>query len=146
MEDIDFLLELAEDIKAGSLCALGGTAPNPVLTSIRYFQDEYEAHILEKRCPAKVCTNLTAYYILPDKCDMACEHCVLTCPTEAIEGGAGKAKHIDQEKCVNCGTCMDVCPPEYDAVIKLSPINLLSPEDFAGKEKAVAKAIEESED
>jgi len=146
MQDIDFLLDLANDIKAGSLCALGGTAPNPVLTSIRYFRDEYEAHILEKRCPAKVCTNLTAYYILPDKCDMACEHCVLTCPTEAIEGGAGKAKHIDQEKCVNCGTCMDVCPPEYDAVIKLSPINLLSPEDFAGKEKAVAKAIEESED
>lgn len=147
MEDIDFLLlELAEDIKAGSLCGLGRTAPNPVLTSIRYFRDEYEAHILEKRCPAKVCTNLTAYYILPDKCDRACEHCVLTCPTEAIEGGAGKVKHIDQEKCVNCGTCMDVCPPEYNAVVKLSPISALPPEDFAAKERAVEKAIAEAED
>jgi len=146
MEDIDFLLELAQDIKAGSLCGLGRTAPNPVLTSIRYFRDEYEAHILERRCPAKVCTNLTAYYILPDKCDRACEHCVLTCPTEAIEGGAGKVKHIDQEKCVNCGTCMDVCPPEYNAVVKLSPISALPPEDFAAKERAVEKAIAETED
>jgi len=145
MADIDFLLELAEDIKGGSLCALGGTAPNPVLTSIRYFQDEYKAHILEKRCPAKVCTNLTAYFILQDKCDRSCEHCVLTCPTEAIVGGMGKIKHIDQEKCVNCGTCRDVCPPEYDAVVKLSPISLLPLEDSAAKEKAVAKAIEESE-
>jgi len=145
MEDIDFLLELAEDIKGGSLCALGGTAPNPVLTSIRYFQDEYEAHVLEKRCPAKVCTNLTAYCILQDKCDRSCEHCVLTCPTEAIGGGVGKIKHIDQEKCVNCGTCRDVCPPEYNAVVKLSPISSLPLEDFAAKEKAVAKAIEESE-
>lgn len=145
MADIDFLLELAEDIKGGSLCALGGTAPNPVLTSIRYFQDEYEAHILEKRCPAKVCTNLTAYFILQDKCDRSCEHCVLACPTEAIGGGMGKIKHIDQEKCVNCGTCRDVCPPEYDAVVKLSPISLLPLEDSAAKEKAVAKAIEESE-
>ncbi len=146
MEDIDFLLELAQDIKAGSLCGLGRTAPNPVLTSIRYFRSEYEAHILEKRCPAKVCTNLTAYYILPDKCDRACEHCVLTCPSEAIEGGAGKVKHIDQEKCVNCGTCMDVCPPEYNAVVKLSPISALPPEDLAAKERAVEKAIVETED
>ena len=145
MEDIDFLLELAEDIKGGSLCALGGSAPNPVLTSIRYFQDEYEAHVLEKRCPAKVCTNLTAYWILQEKCDRSCEHCVLTCPTEAIGGGVGKVKHIDQEKCVNCGTCRDVCPPEYDAVVKLSPISLLPLEDFAAKEKAVTKAIGESE-
>ncbi len=145
MEDIDFLLDLAEDIKGGSLCALGGTAPNPVLTSIRYFQDEYEAHVLEKRCPAKVCTNLTAYCILQDKCDRSCEHCVLTCPTEAIGGGVGKIKHIDQEKCVNCGTCRDVCPPKYNAVVKLSPISSLPLEDFAAKEKAVAKAIEESE-
>ncbi len=145
MEDIDFLLELAEDIKGGSLCALGGTAPNPVLTSIRYFQDEYAAHVLEKRCPAKVCTNLTAYCILQDKCDRSCEHCVLTCPTEAIGGGVGKIKHIDQEKCVNCGTCRDVCPPKYNAVVKLSPISSLPLEDFAAKEKAVAKAIEESE-
>jgi NADH-quinone oxidoreductase subunit F len=125
IEDIDLLLALAEDVKAGSLCGLGRTAPNPVLTTLRYFRDEYEAHILEKRCPAKVCPELTAYYILPDKCERSCEHCVLTCPTEAIKGEKGEIKVIDQEKCVNCGTCMDVCPPEYDAVVKLSPVSLL---------------------
>ena len=146
MEDLDLLLKLAEDIKAGSLCALGGTAPNPVLTTLRYFQDEYEAHILEKRCPAKICTNLTAYYIIPDKCERSCEHCILVCPTEAIKGGKGEVKAVEQEKCINCGTCLEVCPPEYDAVIKVSPISLLPPEDFAAKERAVAKAIEEGED
>jgi NADH-quinone oxidoreductase subunit F len=145
IEDIDLLVELGEDVKDGSLCGLGKTAPNPALTTIRYFRDEYEAHILEKRCPARVCANLTAYYILPDKCDRSCEHCVITCPTEAIKGGAGEIKHIDQEKCVNCGSCMEVCPPEYNAVVKLSPISLLPPEDLAAKEKAVAKAIEEGE-
>ena len=125
IEDINLLLALAEDVRIGSLCGLGKTAPNPVLTTLRYFRDEYEAHVLEKRCPAKVCTELTAYYILPDKCDRACEHCVLTCPTEAIKGGKGEVKIIDQEKCSKCGTCLEVCPPEYNAVVKLSPISLL---------------------
>ena len=143
IEDIDLLLELAEDVKAGSLCALGSTAPNPVLTTMRYFRNEYEAHILEKRCPAKVCPELTAYYILPDKCDRGCEHCVLTCPTEAVKGEKGKIKFIDQEKCVNCGTCMDVCPPEYDAVIKLSPITELPPEDAAAKERGIAQQAQQ---
>ena len=138
IEDLDLLLELAEDVKAGSLCNLGRTAPNPVLTTLRYFPDEYEAHILEKRCPAKVCPELTAYYILPDKCDRACEHCVLTCPTEAIKGEKGEIKVIDQEKCVKCGTCLDVCPPEYNAVIKLSPISLLPSSDLP-KEKSEVK-------
>jgi len=137
IEDIDLLLALAEDVKVGSLCGLGKTAPNPVLTTLRYFRDEYEAHILDKRCPAKVCPNLTAYYILPDKCERSCEHCVLTCPTEAIKGEAGEIKHIDQEKCVNCGTCMDVCPPEYDAVIRVSPITELPVEDVATKERGI---------
>ena len=125
IEDIDLLLALAEDVKMGSLCGLGKTAPNPVLTTLRYFRDEYEAHILEKRCPARVCPELTAYYILPDKCDRACEHCVLTCPTEAIKGGKGEIKIIDQEKCSKCSTCLEVCPPEYNAVVKLSPVSLL---------------------
>jgi NADH-quinone oxidoreductase subunit F len=125
MGDIDLLLALAEDVKMGSLCGLGKTAPNPVLTTLRYFRDEYEAHILEKRCPARVCPELTAYYILPDKCDRACEHCVLTCPTEAVKGGKGEVKIIDQEKCSKCGTCLEVCPPEYSAVVKLSPVSLL---------------------
>ncbi|MFU8796728.1 MAG: NADH-ubiquinone oxidoreductase-F iron-sulfur binding region domain-containing protein [Dehalococcoidia bacterium] len=129
MKDIDLLLQLAEDVKAGSLCGLGRTAPNPVLTTLRYFRDEYEAHIRDKTCPAKVCTDLIVYYILPDRCDRACEHCVLTCPTEAIKGGKGEVKVIDQEKCTKCGTCLDVCPPEYDAVVKLSPVSSLpSPE------------------
>jgi len=140
-KDLDLLIELAEDVKAGSLCALGGTAPNPVLTTMRYFRDEYEAHILEKRCPAKVCSELTAYYILPDKCERSCEHCVLTCPTDAVKGEKGEIKVIDQEKCVNCGTCMDVCPPEYNAVIKLSPITQLSPEDLAAKERGIAQQV-----
>lgn len=121
IEDLDLLVELAEEIKAGALCGLGETAPNPVLTTIRYFRDEYEAHILEKRCPALVCRDLIAYYILPDKCDRGCEHCVLTCPPEAISGGKGEVKVIDQTKCIKCGVCMEVCPPEYDAVIKVSP-------------------------
>jgi NADH-quinone oxidoreductase subunit F len=125
IEDIDLLLALAEDVKIGSLCGLGKTAPNPVLTTLRYFRDEYEAHILEKRCPARVCPELTVYYILLDKCDRACEHCVLTCPTEAIKGDKGEVKIIDQEKCSKCGTCLEVCPPEYNAVVKLSPVSLL---------------------
>jgi NADH-quinone oxidoreductase subunit F len=133
IEDIDLLLALAEDVKAGSLCGLGKTAPNPVLTTLRYFRDEYEAHILEKRCPAKVCPELTVYYILPDKCDRACEHCVLVCPTEAIKGGKGEIKIIDQEKCTKCGTCLEVCPPEYNAVVKLSPVSLLPSSDLAEK-------------
>ena len=130
IEDIDLLLTLAEDVKTGSLCGLGKTAPNPVLTTLRYFRDEYEAHVLEKRCPARVCPELTVYYILPDKCDRACEHCVLTCPTEAVKGGKGEVKIIDQENCSKCGTCLEVCPPEYNAVVKLSPVSLLpSPEN-----------------
>jgi NADH-quinone oxidoreductase subunit F len=134
IEDIDLLLTLAEDVKIGSLCGLGKTAPNPVLTTLRYFRDEYEAHVLEKRCPARVCPELTVYYILPDKCDRACEHCVLTCPTEAIKGGKGEVKIIDQEKCTKCGTCLEVCPPEYNAVVKLSPVSSLPSENLSEKE------------
>jgi len=134
IEDLDVLLALAEDVKMGSLCGLGKTAPNPVLTTLRYFRDEYEAHILEKRCPARVCPELTVYYILPDKCDRACEHCVLTCPTEAIKGEKGEVKIIDQEKCSKCGTCLEVCPPEYNAVVKLSPVSLLPSSNSLAKE------------
>jgi NADH-quinone oxidoreductase subunit F len=133
IEYIDLLLALAEDVKIGSLCGLGKTAPNPVLTTLRYFRDEYEAHILEKRCPARVCPELTVYYILPDKCDRACEHCILTCPTEAVKGEKGEVKIIDQEKCSKCGTCLEVCPPEYNAVVKLSPVSLLPSSNLSGK-------------
>lgn len=134
IEDIGVILTLAEDVKAGSLCGLGQTAPNPVLTTLRYFRDEYEAHILEKRCPAGVCPELTVYYILPDKCDRACEHCILTCPTKAIRGEKGEVKVIDQEKCSKCGTCLEVCPPEYNAVVKLSPVTSLPASNVTPKE------------
>jgi NADH-quinone oxidoreductase subunit F len=133
IEDLDVLVTLAEDVKMGSLCSLGKTAPNPVLTTIRYFEDEYKAHIAEKRCPARVCPELTVYYILPNKCDRACEHCVLTCPTEAIKGEKGEVKVIDQEKCSKCGTCLEVCPPEYNAVAKLSPVSSLPSSDSPTK-------------
>ncbi|HXZ95106.1 MAG TPA: NADH-ubiquinone oxidoreductase-F iron-sulfur binding region domain-containing protein, partial [Dehalococcoidia bacterium] len=136
IDDVTLLLTLAEDVKAGSLCGLGRTAPNPILTTLRYFRDEYEAHILEKRCPARVCPELIVYYILPDKCDRACEHCVLTCPTEAIKGEKGEVKVIDQEKCSKCGTCLELCPPEYNAVVNLSPVSLL-PSSNSSKKRAV---------
>jgi len=127
IEDIDLLIELGQDIKKGSLCGLGKTAPNPILTTIRYFRDEYEAHILEQRCPALTCEELIAYYILPEKCERSCDACVGSCTVEAIYTGKRGIKVIDQEKCIKCGTCVDACPPQYDAIIKLSPKSLVPP-------------------
>jgi NADH-quinone oxidoreductase subunit F len=122
MEDLQTLEDLAEDIKQGSLCGLGRTAPNPVLTTLRYFREEYEAHIKEGRCPAKMCQTLIAYYILPEKCARGCDACVGTCTVEAISTEKKRRiKVIDQEKCVKCNTCLVACPPQYDAVIRLSP-------------------------
>jgi NADH-quinone oxidoreductase subunit F len=125
MEDLDLLVELGEDIKGGSLCGLGVTAANPILTTIKYFRDEYEAHIVEKRCPALVCKELIAYYIVPEKCERACEHCVLSCPVKAITTNEKGIKVIDQTKCTKCGSCLLLCPPEYNAVVKLSPPSLV---------------------
>ncbi len=121
MEDIDKLEQLAEEVKAGSLCGLGQTAPNPILTTLRYFRDEYEAHIELGKCPALMCQHLIAYYILPDKCERSCDACIGTCTVEAISPNKKRIKVIDQEKCVKCGTCVTACPPQYNAVIKLSP-------------------------
>ena len=121
IEYINVLSELAEEVKTGSLCGLGKTAPNPVLTTLRYFRDEYEAHIKEGCCPALMCRELIAYYILPEKCERSCDACVGTCTVEAITPNKKRIKVIDQEKCVKCGTCLDACPPQYNAVIKLSP-------------------------
>ena len=118
-EDIDLLEELGETVKDASLCALGGTAPNPVLSTIKYFRDEYEAHIREKRCPAGVCKALISYYIDPEKCQ-ACMICIRNCPAEAIEGDKNTIHVIDQGKCTKCGTCLEVCPPRFDAVKKIS--------------------------
>jgi NADH-quinone oxidoreductase subunit F len=122
MEDLQTLEDLAEDIKRGSLCGLGRTAPNPVLTTLQYFREEYEAHIKEGRCPAKMCQPLIDYYILPEKCARGCDACVGTCTVEAISTDKKtRIKVIDQEKCVKCNTCLVACPPQYDAVIKRSP-------------------------
>lgn len=122
MGDLDTLARIAEDIKAGSLCGLGRTAPNPVLTTLRYFRDEYEAHITEERCPALMCQELIAYYILPENCEPCCDFCIKSCSMDAITRNKKKRiSIIDQEKCVNCGSCLDACPPEYDAIVKLSP-------------------------
>jgi NADH-quinone oxidoreductase subunit F len=121
-EDLDLLEALAHDVGEGCLCHLGGSAANPVLTTLRYFRDEYKAHVTEKRCPALVCRELITYYIVPEKCEKGCDHCVLTCPTEAIvTDERTRRKKVLQDECVKCGTCLDVCPPEYSAVIKVSP-------------------------
>jgi len=134
-EDIEQLISLGEDIKTGSLCGLGRSAPNPVLTTIQYFRDEYEAHIIEKRCPALVCRDLIAYYIIPEKCYRGCEHCVLSCPSEAIVEHPKRFKVVDQSKCIKCGNCLEVCPPEYNAVVKLSPISQVPPSEVPSKDK-----------
>jgi len=118
-DDIDLLLDLGKQVKAGALCGLGQTAPNPVLTTIRYFRDEYEAHIKNHRCPALVCTDLVSYYIMPDKCQ-GCGICLRDCPAEAIIGGKRLVHIIDQSKCAKCGTCLEVCPPRFGAVVKVS--------------------------
>ncbi len=121
MEDLEVLTELAEDVMTGSLCNLGKTAPNPILTTLRYFRDEYEAHIKEGRCPALMCQELIAYYILPERCERSCDACIGTCYVEAISPNKQRIKVIDQEECVKCGTCVTSCPPQYNAIVKLSP-------------------------
>ena len=126
-QTLALLEELSEDVRDGSLCNLGSTAPNPVLTTLKYFRDEYEAHIREGRCPALVCNDLILYYIKPLKCSKLCNVCVGSCPTEAIFTRDDGLKEIDQEKCVKCDNCLKACPPEYTAVVKLSP-PILPPE------------------
>ena len=117
--DVEQLERIANTVKQGSLCGLGQTAPNPVLTTIRYFRDEYDAHINEKRCPSLVCKDLISFYILPDKCQ-GCMICLRNCPVEAILGGKRLVHVIDQDKCIKCGTCLDVCPSRFAAVAKVS--------------------------
>ncbi len=121
LEDLELLESLAKDVQAGSLCGLGQSAPHPILTTLRYFRDEYEQHILYGKCPALMCLHLIAYYILPDKCERSCDACVGSCTVEAISTNKKRIKVIDQEKCVKCGTCIPACPPQYDAIVKLTP-------------------------
>jgi NADH-quinone oxidoreductase subunit F len=122
--DLKILEQLSEDIKNGSLCGLGKTAPNPVLTSLRYFMDDYQAHVEEKRCPGMMCRPLVAFYIDLEKCARGCDACVGCCPTEAVFTTSNRKKGIDQSLCVKCGECVVACPPEYDAVEKVSPPHL----------------------
>jgi len=118
-KDIELLEEVAATVKDFSLCALGTTAPNPVLSTLKYFRDEYLAHIEQKRCPAYVCKPLISYYIDPEKCQ-ACMICLRQCPVEAISGGKNQIHVIDQTKCTKCNTCFEVCPPRFSAVRRLS--------------------------
>jgi NADH-quinone oxidoreductase subunit F len=118
-KDLERLEELGEFMRDASLCALGTTAPNPVLSTLKYFRQEFEAHIRQKECPARACLELTTYYIDPNKCG-ACGICLKECPTEAISGNKKIIHIIQQGKCIKCGTCFDVCPEQFSAVLKLS--------------------------
>ncbi len=119
-DDIELLEAIGKNVKLGSLCGLGQTAPNPVLTTIKYFKNEYIAHIKEKKCPALVCKALISYVIDPDLCT-GCVACAKNCPTKAISGEPKKVHKIDQSKCIKCGICLSVCPPKFNAVKKVTP-------------------------
>lgn len=113
--DIELLEELGQYIRATSLCGLGMTAPNPVLSTIKYFRDEYEAHIRDKKCPAAVCRDLITYYIMEDLCT-GCGACKRACPADAIRGVRKSPHKIDTDLCIKCGTCFDVC--KFKAIMK----------------------------
>jgi NADH-quinone oxidoreductase subunit F/NADP-reducing hydrogenase subunit HndC len=113
LEDIDRLEKLAHTVKAGSLCGLGKTAANPVLTTLRYFRDEYLAHITEHRCPAAVCTGLITYDIT-DACN-GCTLCARICPIDAISGDKKQKHTIDPTLCIRCGACYESC--NYNAIV-----------------------------
>ena len=114
MKDLDLLETLSETMQDSSLCALGKSAPNPVLTTLKYFRDEYEAHIRAHRCPAGVCKSLTRFSVDPAKCK-GCSACVRACPTGAASGERKKPHEIDPEKCISCGSCREAC--KFGAIV-----------------------------
>jgi NADP-reducing hydrogenase subunit HndC len=115
LEDIDKLEELCYSIKDSAFCGLGQTAPNPILSTLKYFRDEYIAHVVDKKCPAGVCKALLSYVIEPDKCK-GCSLCAKKCPVGAISGEIKSPFTIDTEKCIKCGVCMDSC--KFGAIVK----------------------------
>ncbi|MDD4444612.1 MAG: NADH-ubiquinone oxidoreductase-F iron-sulfur binding region domain-containing protein, partial [Eubacteriales bacterium] len=114
LEDLDILEELALHVKENSLCGLGQTAPNPVLSTLRYFRDEYEAHVVDKKCPTGVCKGLVEYKILSDKC-IGCTACARVCPVDAISGKVKEVHSIDPSLCIKCGSCIAAC--KFGAII-----------------------------
>ena len=115
LEDLDKMEDLCHYIQKNAMCALGQTAPNPVLSTLKYFREEYEAHVVEKRCPAGVCKKLLSYEIIADKC-RGCTACARKCPVGAISGSVKQPHVIDKSKCVKCGVCMETC--KFGAILK----------------------------
>ena len=124
--DLERLEQLAETAMEASLCALGKTAPNPFLSTLRYFRDEYEAHIHDKKCPSLACKGLITHWIDPSKCG-ACMLCLKRCPTGGVDGGKKKIHIIIPDNCTQCGTCYEVCPPKYNAVVRLTGVPVPPP-------------------
>ena len=114
-QDLSDLVELGEIIKDTSLCGLGQTSPNPILSTLHYFYDEYLAHVKEKKCPAGVCQSLLSFHILSDKC-VGCTACARICPVSCIEGELKKVHVIDQSRCIKCGACFNTC--KFSAIEK----------------------------
>jgi NADH-quinone oxidoreductase subunit F len=112
-EDLEILQDIAKTVKEGSLCGLGQTAPNPVLTTLKYFREEYERHVTDKRCPAAVCRDLVEYRVIKEKCT-GCQRCVDVCPTGAITGPRSEPHFLDASKCIKCRACYEIC--RFDAI------------------------------
>ncbi len=127
-EDLELLEELSHSVHGGSVCGLGQTAANPVLTTLRYFKEEFEAHILEKRCPAGVCKELISFKIDEERCK-GCTLCARACPVDAISGEKKEVHVIDQALCIQCGVCRDKCPKKFSAVDCLSPKIPVTPKE-----------------